>query len=100
MRHPDAIATPYVLHFGESLQGLAVGAPVTFLGIPAGEGTEVGLSYDAATLDVRPRVGVILYAERLLARLSSSPQAGAQQVNQDVEKRPTLLQRPGAKRRL
>jgi paraquat-inducible protein B len=100
MRHPDAIATPYILHFGESLQGLAVGAPVTFLGIPAGEVTEVGLSYDAATLDVRPRVAIILYAERLLARLPSSQQAAAQQVNQDVKKSLTVLQRLVEKRGL
>src|SRR2546426_318068 len=100
MRHPDAIATSYVLHFGESLQGLAVGAPVTFLGIPAGEVTEVGLSYDAATLDVRPRVSIILYAERLLARLPSSQQAAAQQVNQNVKKSLTVLQRLVEKRGL
>jgi paraquat-inducible protein B len=100
MRHPDAIATPYVLHFGESLQGLAVGAPVTFLGIPAGEVTEVGLSYDPATLDVRPRVAITLYAERLLARLPSSQQAAAQQVNQDVKKSQAVLQRLVEKRGL
>ena len=100
MRHPDAIATSYVLHFGESLQGLTVGAPVTFLGIPAGEVTEVGLSYDPATLDVRPRVAIILYAERLLARLPSSQQAAAQQVNQDVKKSLTVLQRLVEKRGL
>src|SRR5712692_811805 len=93
MRHPDGIATPYVLHFGESLQGLVVGAPVTFLGIPAGEVTEVGLSYDAATLEVRPRVAITLYAERLLAHLPSSQQAAAQQVNQDVKKSRAVLQR-------
>jgi len=85
MRHPDAIATPYVLHFGESLQGLAVGAPVTFLGIPAGEVTEVGLSYDAATLEVRPRVAITLYAEQL---------------NQDMKKSRPMLQRLVEKRGL
>ncbi len=100
MRHPDAIATPYVLHFSESLQGLVVGAPVTFLGIPAGEVTEVGLSYDAATLDVRTRVAITLYAERLLARLPSSQQLAAQQVNQDVKKSQAVLQRLVEKRGL
>jgi paraquat-inducible protein B len=87
MRHPDAIATPYVLYFGESLQGLAVGAAVTFLGIPAGEVTEVGLSYDAATLEVRPRVVIALYAERLLAR-------------QDTKKSRVVVQRLVEKRGL
>ena len=87
MRHPDAVATPYVLHFGESLQGLSVGAPVTFLGIPAGEVTEVGLSYDAATLDVRPRVAIILYADRLLEKFPSNLKKGRAVVQRLVEKR-------------
>jgi len=100
MRHPDAIATPYVLHFGESLQGLAVGAPVTFLGIPAGEVTEVGLSYDPATLEVRPRVVIILYADRLLEKLPSNQQAAVQQLNQDMKKGRAVLQRLVEKRGL
>ncbi len=100
MRHPDAIATPYVLHFGESLQGLAVGAPVTFLGIPAGEVTEVGLSYDPATLEVRPRVAIILYADRLLEKLPSNQQAAGQQLNQDMKKGRAVLQRLVEKRGL
>ena len=100
MRHPDVNATPYVLQFGESLQGLAVGAPVTFLGIPAGEVTEVGLSYDAATLEVRPRVAITLYAERLVAHLPSSQQAAAQQLNQDMKKSRAMLQRLVEKRGL
>src|SRR2546422_656776 len=100
MRHPDAIATSYVLHFGESLQGLAVGAPVTFLGIPAGEVTEVGLSYDPATLEVRPRVAIILYADRLLEKLPSNQQAAGQQLNQDTKKGRAVLQRLVEKRGL
>ena len=100
MRHPDVIATPYVLHFSESLQGLSVGAPVTFLGIPAGEVTEVGLSYDPATLEVRPRVAITLYAERLLEHLPSSQQAAAQQLNQDMKKSQAMLQRLVEKRGL
>src|SRR6266498_302427 len=39
MKQPDAIATRYVLHFSESLRGLSVGAPVTLLGLQAGEVT-------------------------------------------------------------
>jgi paraquat-inducible protein B len=100
MRHPDAIATPYVLYFGESLQGLSVGAPVTFLGIPAGEVTEVGLSYDPATLEVRPRVAIVFFAERLLARLPSSQQAAGQKLNQDAKKSQAVLQRLVEKRGL
>ena len=50
MKQPDAIATRYVLYFNESLRGLSVGAPVTLLGLPAGEVTDVGLDIDPATL--------------------------------------------------
>src|SRR4029079_1601864 len=42
MKQPDAISTHYVLHFTETLRGLSVGAPVTLLGLPAGEVTDVG----------------------------------------------------------
>ena len=45
MKQPDSISTHYVLHFNESLRGLSVGAPVTLLGLPAGEVTDVGLDY-------------------------------------------------------
>ena len=50
MKQPESIAARYVLYFNESLRGLSVGAPVTLLGLPAGEVTEVGLDIDPATL--------------------------------------------------
>ena len=40
---------------------------MTFLGLPAGEVTSVGLSVDAATANVQPRVSITLYPERLLS---------------------------------
>ncbi|MGZ5634385.1 MAG: PqiB family protein [Burkholderiales bacterium] len=91
MKQPDSIARHYVLYFTESLQGLAVGAPVTFLGLAAGEVTDVGLTYDAATLDIRPRVDITLYPERLLARLRSAKEAGAKTLDLNVEKRNAVL---------
>jgi MlaD protein len=42
MKQPDPIEARYVLYFTESLRGLSVGAPVTMLGLPAGEVTAVG----------------------------------------------------------
>ena len=54
MKAPDPIARRYVLYFNESLRGLSVGAPVTFLGLPAGEVTDVGLAFDAATASHPP----------------------------------------------
>jgi len=100
MRHPDAIATPYVLHFNESLQGLTVGAPVTFLGIPAGEVTDVGLSYDAAAQEIRPRVAISLYADRLIEHLPSSQQAAVDKLSKDARQGQAMLRRLIEKRGL
>jgi paraquat-inducible protein B len=50
MKEPDTIAARYVLYFNETLRGLSVGAPLTLLGLPAGEVTEIGLD-----IDPRPR---------------------------------------------
>jgi paraquat-inducible protein B len=47
MKQPESIARRYVLHTKESLRGLSAGAPVTLLGLPAGEVTDVGV--DIAT---------------------------------------------------
>jgi len=74
MRQPEAGAKRYVVHFAESLRGLSAGAPVTFLGLPAGEVTEVGLTYDRARGEVRPRVEIALFPESLLKRLSTMQQ--------------------------
>ena len=72
MKQPESISTRYVLHFSESLRGLSVGAPVTLLGLPAGEVTDVGLAIDPATMNTRARVEVVSYPERLVARLGSN----------------------------
>ena len=61
MKAPDAIARRYVLYFKESLRGLAVGAPVTLLGLPAGEVTSIGLEFDAAKANVRSRVVITFF---------------------------------------
>lgn len=74
MRQSEAGAKRYVVHFAESVQGLSAGAPVTFLGLPAGEVTDVGLTYDRASGDVRARVEITLFPERLLKRLSATQQ--------------------------
>ena len=49
MKQADSISARYVLYFNESLRGLSVGAPVTLLGLPAGEVTEVGFAIDPKT---------------------------------------------------
>jgi paraquat-inducible protein B len=69
MKQPESISTRYVLYFNESLRGLSAGAPVTLLGLPTGEVTDVGLDFDPKTLGVRGRVEIVSYPERLLARM-------------------------------
>jgi paraquat-inducible protein B len=66
MKAPDPIARRYVLHFDESVRGLSVGAPVALFGLPAGEVTSVGLAIDTAKGELRPRVEIVFYPERLV----------------------------------
>ena len=71
MTQPDAVEKHFVLYFNESLRGLSVGAPVTLFGLTVGRVAEVGLTYDAKSLTVRPRVLITYYPERLSANLSA-----------------------------
>jgi paraquat-inducible protein B len=93
MKQPESIATRYVLFFDESLRGLSVGAPVTFLGLPAGEVTEVGLEFDPATAGVRGRVEIVSHPERLLARASASQTAVVEGLARSGQERHTFLRR-------
>jgi paraquat-inducible protein B len=70
--HPDA--KRFVIYFAESLRGLSVGAPVTFLGLPAGEVTDVGLQHDRASGMLRPRVEIALFPEHVTELLPSRQQ--------------------------
>jgi paraquat-inducible protein B len=99
MKAPDAVARRYVLHFTESLRGLAVGAPVTFLGLPAGEVTSVGLEFDAAKANVRPRVVITYFPERLVTYAQAKVDGrSADAVTPDEQKRRDLLRRLVAER--
>ena len=94
MKAPDPMAKRYVLHFKESLRGLAVGAPVTFLGLPAGEVTSVGLAFDAAKANVRPRVVIAFYPERVMTYANVKSEArDSAAASQDEQKRRALLRR-------
>ena len=94
LRTTDPNARRYVLHFNESLRGLSVGAPVTFLGLPAGEVSTVGLAFDAASATIRPRVVVTFSPERLLSYGNVPAEIQAfRTALQDEQKRLTLLRR-------
>jgi paraquat-inducible protein B len=75
MKQPDPIERRYVLHFNESVRGLSVGAPVTLFGLPVGEVTSVGLTFDQATLVFRPRVMITFFPDRLIGQMSPQSQA-------------------------
>jgi paraquat-inducible protein B len=77
MTVPDAIERHFLLYFDESLRGLVVGAPVTLFGLTVGRVAEVGLSYDPATLNLRPRVLVTFYPERLSMNLTAKERTNA-----------------------
>jgi paraquat-inducible protein B len=90
MKAPDPLAKRYVAHFSESLRGLSVGAPVSFLGLTAGEVTSVGLSLDPKTGEVRPEVRYVFYPERLISGTQAEAQAGMA-VIRDEQKRRALV---------
>lgn len=91
MKAPEAIAKHYVLHFNESLRGLSVGAPVTLLGLTAGEVTSVGL--ELVKGDIRPRVEIVMYPERVLSYASKSELEADRALLADEQIRRALLKR-------
>ena len=93
MKQQESISTRYVLHFSESLRGLSVGAPVTLLGLPAGEVTDVGLAIDPATMNTRARVEVVSFPERLVARLGTSKAAIGKMLEGSAQQRHSVMRR-------
>jgi paraquat-inducible protein B len=87
----EAIVTSYVLYFTESLRGLSVGAPVTYLGLPVGEVTGVGLEYDQATTRVKARVDIVVYPGRFLKQVKKS--AAAEEMAKSERWRHGFMQR-------
>jgi len=92
MKQPETIAKRYLLYFNESLRGLSVGAPVTLLGLPGGEVTDVGLDLDPTTLNLRGRVEVVFYPERLIARLKQKQEAVGETIVQSEQERRAFVQ--------
>ena len=72
MKAPERGATQYALYFDESVRGVSVGAPVTFLGLPVGEVVSVRLQAGTRrSLQVRARVLVAVYPQRFLDVLTN-----------------------------
>jgi paraquat-inducible protein B len=94
MKARDAITRQYVLRFNESLRGLAVGAPVTYLGVPIGEVIDIGFDFEAERPNIAPRVTITFYPERLLVFQDASQQARVEQtLKGDARRRNAFLQR-------
>lgn len=100
MKQPETIAKRYVLYFSESLRGLSVGAPVTLLGLPGGAVTAVGLDLDPATFNIRGRVEVMFFPERIIARLNLKQAAAGEALAQSEQQRHAFVQHMVEKRGL
>jgi len=93
MKQPDSISARYVLYFNESLRGLSVGAPVTVLGLQGGEVTDVGIDVNPATMNIRGRVELVFFPERLVARLARKQAAVGQTIERSLQQRHAFVQR-------
>ncbi len=71
MAKPEKLITSYVLYFNETLNGLHVGAPVTYFGLPVGEVTSVVLEFVPQKNNVRPRVDIAVYPNRFMTHLQN-----------------------------
>jgi len=93
MKQPDSISARYVLYFNESLRGLSVGAPVTVLGLQGGEVTDVGIDVNPATMNIRGRVELVFFPERLVARLARKQAAVGETIERSLQQRHAFVQR-------
>ena len=71
MKQPDIETLVFTMYFGESLRGLAVGAPVEFNGVEIGEVKKIMTGYDIQMGRWRFPVDVSVYPGRLRAMVRS-----------------------------
>ena len=81
LRLPDSVVTKYLLVFDESVRGLAVGSPVDFRGITAGEVSRIDLEFRRDTADIAMAVEINLYPERFARRWRSRSTAPTSERN-------------------
>lgn len=68
MKAPDGPSQPLLMHFNQSLRGLAPGAQVDFRGVVIGEVKSIGVEFDRAEREFRMPVLVQVYPDRLRRR--------------------------------
>lgn len=68
MKEPDGAALPVLLHFNQTLRGLAPGATVDFRGLTIGEVKSIGIEFDSQRREFRMPVLVHIYPDRLRQR--------------------------------
>ena len=83
-RQPDSIVQKYAMVFDESVRGLAVGAPVDFRGLSAGEVSHIDVDLRRGASGVAMVVEVSLYPDRFARRERSG--SGALPAPQVVRK--------------
>ncbi len=83
-------AERYSLYFRESLRGLAVGAPVDFLGLPVGEVTGVFLAYVPGSQSILTRVEIVIYQHRFPS--PKGKQGAAAEIHTPLKERLEFMQ--------
>ncbi|MGH8801562.1 MAG: MlaD family protein [Casimicrobiaceae bacterium] len=82
-----------MLYFNESLRGLSVDAPVTILGLPIGEVTDLRLDIDPATGGVRGCVEIVVFPEQSIARLKGEQSAPGAELLRSAQSRKAFVRR-------
>lgn len=100
MKQPDTAAHHYVAYTTESLKGLAVGAPVTLLGLPVGEVTDVGVDINPQTKQLRGRIELVAYPGKVRAHLAGRQRSLAEAIQANEQEAHTFFQNLVEKRGL
>ncbi|HPX81945.1 MAG TPA: MlaD family protein, partial [Syntrophales bacterium] len=68
---------PFILVFDESIRGLSVGAPLTYMGLEIGEVKKIGIHYDRDSYTFKPYALVSYYEERFFSQVDEKDKDAA-----------------------
>ncbi|CAD6551585.1 Intermembrane transport protein PqiB [Paraburkholderia kirstenboschensis] len=100
MKRHDRIVDTYVLVFKESVRGLAVGAPVDFLGIVVGEVVAINTRYDPVAKQFSIPVEIHLFPERFTSRYTKGDGGPGGRLTADRQKLAQTLVEHGLRAQL